>query len=478
MHYELKPKQGGLILAMFNGTAYAAPAASVAAFFGSGAGEVGRALPLTYIIAIFGALSAMSTNYFFTKRLQSAGGQFTFAYAGFGRRVGVFTGWLWWFYQFGTMACFTALIFPGIVTPYIPGLNALPYGWILIAVIALAIPFAFIWFGLKPSLYYTLIGSVLEIGFILLLSAVIIHGAGSSNTISVYGINGNSAGTMGFGIVYAVLSFIGIGSSVAISEELTESKKNLPWAIIFATLIVGATYAIASYAQTIGWIGPMSTYATATDPGLVEATTYGGRVLLVAFIVFISNSFISNAVAQANTMTRGSFGMAKHGVLFPKSWTETHEKTGAPRKNLVYNYAIVVPLFLFFGLVLGPFIGGTILITIIAIGYYITHTITNTSLPLFGFRVLKRSLRKNLPYILLPLPGSVIFLWAVIGSWSVFPPYPLLWSIWGSFIMIGIGIILALIYGKEKNPERKLADLHKMAQEEEAADLARGGARS
>lgn len=467
MSNELKSKQGGKWLALFQGTAYAAPAASVAAFFGSGAAEVGRALPLTYLIAVFGVLSAMYMNYSFAKKLRSAGGYFTFAYAGLGRKPAVFVGWMYYFYQIGTMAAFTALIFPAILYVYIPGLNSLTYGWLPISVIAIGIPFTFVWLGLKPSLYYTLIGSILEIGFILLMSFIIIHGAGSSNTLSVFSLNGNSADTLGFGTVYAILAFIGIGSMVTLTEEIDNSKKSIPWALVSAAIIIGITYVIAAYAQTVGWGASMASYGTATNPGIIEALKYGGPLLMIAFLVFISNSFISNAIAQANAMTRQAFGMAKHGVLFPKSFTEVDEKSGAPRKNLLFNYIIFIPIFLFFGIAFGPFLGGTILITIIAIGLYILHIVDNISLPMFSLRTLKNNFKATLPLILGPFPATIVYILAIYGSWSVFPPYPLLWAIWGSFISVGIGIILAFIYSKEKNAERTFDDLRRMAQEEE-----------
>ena len=55
----LKKNTGGLWLGVFQSLAFVAPAATAASFYVVEAGILGASLPITYVIAVIGVLSAM-----------------------------------------------------------------------------------------------------------------------------------------------------------------------------------------------------------------------------------------------------------------------------------------------------------------------------------------------------------------------------------------------------------------------------------
>ena len=259
---KLKPRSGGLWSAVFQGMAFVGPAATAASFFVVEAAVVGPSVPLTYMIAVLGVACAMYMNYRFSQRISHAGGYYAFVEAGLGKRMGVFSGWLYLFNLLGAVSGFVMLFFAGILWPLIPVLSGYTYGWLPLIFIPFTIMFIFLYRGLKPSLYYTTIGSIIEITFLILMSLIIIIKIGPANSILPFTTTGHSFSAIGLATVFAILGYVGLGSMITISEETHEPKKNIPKAILIAVVLSFVVYAFSSYALIVGWgINNMSSFA-------------------------------------------------------------------------------------------------------------------------------------------------------------------------------------------------------------------------
>lgn len=443
---KLHKNSGGFWLAMFQSMAFIAPAGSAASFFTIGVGAVGASLPLTYIIATFGVLSAMYMDYSFAKRIAHAGGYYAFVRAGLGTKLGTISAWFYLYDMIAAVAGFSTLYFGAILVPYIPYLNASPYGWLPLALMPFIIVFVFLWFGLKPSLWYTMIGSIAEISFLVVGAIIIIFTLGSKNTFVPFTLTHHSVSALGLATVFSVLSFVGAGSVIALSEEIKNPKRNIPRALIFVALLAAGVYIITSYAMVVGWgISNISSFATSVNPGISVYAKYLGPAGLIIFLVLVANSYISNGIAQANAGSRTAYSMARDNILFSDKWATIDPKTGAPRKVIAAMGGITFVLIIVFGIIFGPFEGGTILITAEAALLYIIHILGNISLPTYARRKLKYNMRAFIPLLIGPLPASIIYIVAIYGVFVPFPTYPNSIYAYGTIMLIIVGIIFAFI---------------------------------
>lgn len=450
----LKKNVAGLWAGVFQSLAYVAPAATAASFFVVEAGVAGGSVPLTFILATLGVASAMYMNYEFSKRISHAGGYYSYVSAGFGGRWGAFSGWLYYINVLGALTGFAVLFFAGVLWPLVPGLSSMAYGWIPLAFIPIVLIFSLLYFGLKPSLYYTMIGAVIEIVFVLSVSLVIIFSPHTHNTFSPFTTMGNSFGNLGLASVYAILGFVGLGSVITISEELHNPKKMVPKAIMLALVIGAVVYILSSYAFVVGWgVNDMNGFANATNPGFTVVGNYLGPIAMAIFIVITLNSFISNGIAEGNAFSRIGYALSRDRVLFPKSMADIHASTGSPRKMILFEAVLVTVVSIAGGVIFGPFTGAAVITTLNGACLYIVHLFANFALPVYGRKTLKYSVKKWLPFLLGPLPATAVYAFAIYGVFFPFPGYPLNIASYGIIAFVVIGIIIAVSVGLRRSHE-------------------------
>lgn len=438
---SLKKNVAGLWAGVFQSLAYVAPAATAASFFVVEAQFAGGAVPLTFILATLGVASAMYMNYEFSKRISHAGGYYSYVSAGLGGRFGAFSGWLYYINVLGALVGFSVLFFAGVLWPMVPGLSGNPYGWIPLAFIPLVLIFTLLYFGLKPSLYYTMIGAIIEVLFVCTISLLIILSPHTNNSFAPFTTMGASAGNLGLATVYAILGFVGLGSVITLSEELGNPKKVIPKAIILALVIGAVTYILSSYAFVVGWgLNDMGGFATANNPGFTIVGNYFGPIAMTIFIIITLNSFISNGIAEGNTFSRLGYALARDKIMFGKKMTETDPRTGSPRNIILFEAVIVTVLSIVGGVVLkDPFTAAAVITTVNGACLYIVHVFANISLPIYGKTKLRMTARKWAPFVLGPLPATAVYLFAVYGIFDQ--------AFKGLDIVIDALIILAVVVG-------------------------------
>ena len=465
---HLKKNVGGLWMGVFQSLSFVAPAATAASFYVVEAGIAGAALPLTYLIAVIGVLSAMYMNYTFSKRISHAGGYYAYVSAGFGPKAGAFVAWLYWFNLLGAVSGFSLLFFAGVLWPMIPVLSTNPLGWIPVMMIPFIIITVLLLSGLKPSLYYTMIGGILEIVFLIIISIIIIVKVGPSNSIIPFTPYGHNFSQLGLATVYAILAYVGVGSVITISEEMKQPKKNVPKAIFIAIALAASAYILSTYAFTVGWgINQMNTFATTTNPGFIIVKSYAGPIAEGIFVLLTLNSFISNGIAEGNAFSRTGFAMARDSIVFPKNLAKTGKRTGAPHRVIILEMVIVFIIALVGGLIWGPFLAAAVITTMNGASLYAVHIIANFSLPVWGKRTLKMKLKEILPLALIPLVSTFVYAFALYGVFIPMPSYPLNISSYWVILIIITGIIVAFLSTRN----RKREDIEKIGKEVDVFDL-------
>jgi amino acid transporter len=233
-----------------------------------------------------------------------------------------------------------------------------------------------------------------ELIIFIALAIFLVFKAGSNNTLSVFTTShANAEGFHGWsgviaGSVFTLLAFSGFEAAAPLAEESKDPRKNVPKAIMIATLVMGAVYIFTTYAAAVAF-GPdkfkdFAAYNNGVPwDGLAKGVS---SIFYVLVLLAIVNSTIANANAGANVFTRTAYAFGRAGA-FPRSLANLHPKYKSPRNALVLQLIIglVIGLGLgfkytpqtAFGIVATGLVVVVVLVYIVAniacIGYYAKH---------------------------------------------------------------------------------------------------------
>ncbi len=406
----------GYLELIFQSISFTAPAIAVTATMTGAASFAYGALPLTYVLALLGVLSAGFVVYAFSRKVASSGGYYRYIERGFGPRVGGFGGWVYMLY---TVIGATPFIYfeTALAAQYgleILGVNLPGWSWYPLGIAAALGAFALAYSGIKNSLKYSVYTGAIEMVLLLVVAVVILAHSNQPFDPAVFTTKYSPTGWNGvaLGLVFSFTSLAGWGSMTFLGTEARSAHMNIRKGVIATILVLGLFFLFMSYVMTIGW-GPanMGTYYTNFLPGLMLALQDGGMILAAVMFLFIVNSGLVDTLAIINAGSRDMYTMAKDGMLVDKL-AETHPKHKSPHVSLMVNTVIGLVIFTFTGWYFGPFNGFLMTGLWTGTGTIIDHILINTSLPLY-FRKLKEL---KLSYVLVPLVATAIYLFALYGS--------------------------------------------------------------
>lgn len=446
-HRQLAKNAVTYLELIFQSISFTAPAiAALATMTGAAAFAYG-ALPLAYLIAIPAILAAAYAIYEFSRFVASSGGYYRYIERGFGPKVGAFGGWTYILY---TVIGATPFIYFETSLAVIYGLQALgislpSYSWIPIGLAVAILAFLLAYFGIKPSLRYSVYTGTIEILLIFILGIIILARSPHPWDPGVFSLKYSPLGILGVGIgmVFAFTSYAGWGSMTFLGSEAKQAHLNIRRGIIATIIILAAFFTFASYTMTIGW-GPnnMSTYFSNFVPGLLEAVKYGGFVLASIIFIFMANSGFVDTVAIINAGSRDMYTMAKDNAL-PSKLSLTHEKYKSPHISLIIMTVVGIALFLVTGLVLGPLNAFLVTGLWTGLGTLIDHILVNISLPLY----MRRKKIFNISHAIVPAIATAIYLFAIYASFTSINIYVII----GSVVVIAWLLIGAIVYYLKKD---------------------------
>ena len=406
----------GYLELIFQSISFTAPAIAVTATMTGAASFAYGALPLTYVLALLGVLSAGFVVYAFSRKVASSGGYYRYIERGFGPRFGGFGGWVYMLY---TVVGATPFIYfeTALAAQYglqILGVNLPAWSWYPFGIAAALGAFGLAYSGIKNSLKYSVYTGALEMLLLLVVAVVILVHAKQPFDPAVFTTKYSPTGWNGvaLGLVFSFTSLAGWGSMTFLGTEAKSAHMNIRKGVIATILVLGLFFLFMSYVMTIGW-GPanMGTYYTNFLPGLMLALQDGGMILAAVMFLFIVNSGLVDTLAIINAGSRDMYTMAKDGMLVGKL-AETHPKHKSPHMSLLVNTVVGLVIFTFTGWYFGPFNGFIMTGLWTGTGTIIDHILINTSLPLY-FRKLKQL---KLSYVLVPLVATAIYVFALYGS--------------------------------------------------------------
>ena len=295
--------------------AFLLPSVAGLGFSGKGAGI---ASPIALIIATvgIGGVAWIASRY--AKRIHHAGAIYEYVNDGWGRPAGFVAGWIY----YGGMILLTIAIFPalgGFLHETLLARTGLDVPWLALALIAIAVVFGMVIYGVEVSMKVQLTIAAVSIaavfGFALY---VIVKGGAAGNSLdpfnpakaAVPGEGGHSAfsGIL-FGLVYACLCFTGFETAANLAEETADPGRPIPKAMLGCVAGVGIFYVAVMYAMTSAFGFDLGQFLSSFPQLLAAAGTpgVGGSF----FAKLVDRIIILDILGVATSCSRGIFAMAR-----------------------------------------------------------------------------------------------------------------------------------------------------------------------
>ncbi len=421
--------------------------------------QAGAAVPLAYLLGMFGSLALAYVVVVFTRRVAASGVAFTWIGAVFGKNVGFVAGWL---YAGGWMFATAVVIALSAVS-----LNALfmqakiDINWFIFFVILLALAAALSMYGVKLSLRVQLALELISVAALfLVMLVVVIKGGAAGNSLEPFNParSANGWSGIGFGLIYGFSAFAGFEAGAALGLESRDPKRTIPRAIILSLLISAGFYIFVTYALSIGYgVDHASTWASDGTPLDTITTRYlnGGVASVIDAMVAVSA--FSAGMGVLALSTRVFYGMASHG-LAPAWVKRTHPTAKTP--YIAIAVASVVAFIV--GAGLGLTAGTSVLIGLLAAANTLAFILIYAAICVAAIWAFGR--KTSVPTALLVKVGIPVIAIVLLGFSmyaSVYPPPPFPYNLAAVLVVAWgvIGVIIAVIQlGRGEAPTLDLED--------------------
>jgi amino acid transporter len=496
----------GMWAVMYYCFAGAAPIAAMFFNVPNMASQAGASLPLVFLLSSVGLVFFGVSIVYFSRRLSSAGGFYTWISHGLGRGTAFQSGWLmlggYAIFEAASQAAFgalTDLTFSTYLHFNMPG------GWVTYSLIGTVLVFLLSYFDIKWSVWWLAPFLVLEIGSLVLLDLAITLKGGVAGHDLVHTFSpaaGNlkgvsPGGILGIGVAMAlgVWSFVGFESGTVYGEETRNPRRAVPIAVFTVIVVMALLYIWTTYSAIIGlgWQhagDTLGNIAIAPLPYFNLADAYVGHWLTVIMIIAVSTSTFAACLAFHQAMVRYFYAMGREEIL-PKPFGKTHNRWKSPVNAIIAQSIFTALVILFLALIVQKtnadgstsyalgFADGKIytqtngissyawLAIIGTISFIIVYILVNIAAPTFAWRS-DRSSFNVLTRLIIPILSSLILLIPLIsfvfpaipgpiGSFftglGFFPtPFPL--NILPLFVLAWVLIGLVVTYFVRRNPER------------------------
>jgi len=294
--------------------------------------QAGAAVPLAYVLGMFGSLALAYVIVVFTRRVAASGVAFTWIGAVFGKEVGFVAGWLYaggWMFATAVVLALSALN----LNAFFNEVASADINWFILFIVLLVIAAGLSMYGVRLSLRVQLgLELISMLALFLVMLVVVIKGGAAGNTLAPFNpsYSANGWAGIGFGLIYGFSAFAGFEAGAALGLESKDPKRTIPRAIILSLLVSAGFYIFVTYALSIGYgVDHASTWAADGTPldTITKRYVNGGAAsvidLMVAFSAF------SAGMGVLALSTRVFLGMGKHG-LAPKWVTRTHPTAKTP----------------------------------------------------------------------------------------------------------------------------------------------------
>lgn len=309
---------------------------------GAGA-TVGRAVPLTFVLATIGVLLVAYGFARVCSRLSHAGSVFGLTGITIGPRAGVVAGWSLFgaYLSFMLTTSMTAGIFGAEFLRGLGVYDTTPaiVPWI-IALVAVGVATLLAISPVKKSMATLLWVEICTTAVIAIIAVVVVvrvvggtAPGGQHFTMDMFTVPpGISTSTLFLGIVFGFLSFAGFEAAASLGEETTNPKRAIPIAIFGVALFGGLFYIIGTTVEMLGF----GTDAAGVDAFAKSASLFGtlgeqyvGPVVGDLVTLGTAISAMGCALATAVAASRLLYALNR-GASPQRGFTKVSANTGTP----------------------------------------------------------------------------------------------------------------------------------------------------
>lgn len=255
---KLESNAIGLREVVFQSICSMAPGAAIAASIPFGSPLAGGALPLAVLFAFIGILFTASSIGQLAKHIPAAGSVATYSAIGLRPWVGYLVGWAYAAVEILIVPLVMLQLGYTVAGEWNSQSKTFPIGswWIFMTLGTLLVCWL-VYRGVRTSAKVGTWLGFFEISVFVLLGVFLVFKAGHANTLSVFTTaHANAKGFNGWsgviaGSVFTLLAFSGFEAAAPLAEESKDPRKNVPKAIMIATVAIAAVYIFTTYAATV-----------------------------------------------------------------------------------------------------------------------------------------------------------------------------------------------------------------------------------
>jgi amino acid transporter len=468
----------GLREVVFQSICSMAPGAAIAASIPFGSPLAGGALPLAVLFAFIGILFTASSIGQLAKHIPAAGSVATYSAIGLRPWVGYLVGWAY--------AAVEVLIVPLVMLQlgytvageWNANSKGFPLGswWVFMTLGTLLVCFL-VYRGVRTSAKVGTWLGFFEISVFVLLGVFLVFKAGHNNTLSVFTTaHANAKGFHGWsgviaGSVFTLLAFSGFEAAAPLAEESKDPRKNVPKAIMIATVSIAAVYIFTTYAATVVF-GPdrFKDFAGYNNGVPWDGLAKGASgIFYVLVIIAIVNSTIANANAGANVFTRTAYAFGRVGA-FPRSLANLDAKYKSPRNALLLQLIVGLALGLGLGFKYTPQVAFGIVATGLVVIVVLVYIVANIAC--IGYYAKHRKDERHLfLHIIVPVIGVLFLIPGFLNAagitgvpglgFIVSLAKPLSYAAYFMALWMAVGVVTLFVL-KKKNPKaiEEVATIH------------------
>ena len=232
------------------------------------------------------------------------------------------------------------------------------------------------------------------------MSFVAISGMGKVDVMAPFTGDGTAPGLGAVlaGAAILCLSFLGFDAVSTLSEEATDAKRDVPRAIMLATIICGVIFILLSVVS--GLVFPSNAFADVDTGSTDVMLAAGGQFLNIFFTAAYVAGALGSALTSQASVARILYAMGRDGILPRKVFGHVSLKFSTPTwaivvVSVISLLAIVIPL--------------AILASVVSFGALVAFSVVNLSVLKHYF--IDEEDKNVLNNLVLPLIGFALTVW-------------------------------------------------------------------
>lgn len=434
----MQKKQLSLLEVFALSIAMVAPTGAMAFNTAGAANMAGINVPLAFILGGIGVIFTGISFVELGRRIPGEGSAYAYNRRALGEKGGFVSGWalILTYITFTTSSAAIVGNFLNVFLGHFGIHGPIP----LYIIVALVLSDWLSHQGIEFSTRFALTLEIIAVFVLAILTVIIIvHGGDTGNTSAPLNPSHGTLGTLGGGMIFALMSFAGFEGAATIAPRAKKPAKAIRVALIGAVLFAMIFYCIVSYAEVIGFgTKNIAKMAGSSAPLNYLATRYVGGWMAI-FIDFASVT--SYFACFFGALNAGAFimeAMANKGYMHPwlgelkgDKQTPTHALDLISGLSIllyvvfgIFGHISATNYYNYFGTIgMYPLLLVYVLVNIGAIVYFAKHREhfgfwKHVAAPVVGLLVMVFPIYSNLwpvpakPYNIFPY---VLIVWLVIG---------------------------------------------------------------